>query len=339
MLAIDNSLIFKSSSSVRFFAPSGNSLRVWRNEPVAYVLDRPLLESKLVERAQAAGADYLFGTQATDVQLRKEGLCVGADFGGQKKAFESKTAVIATGFGSSLSRKLGMGKITDFIAGAQAEVKINSIDEVQVYFDQRLAPGGFAWLVPTRDNKGLAGLITHKQPGTYIETFLAKLKEQNKIASTKVIASYGAIPLRPLPRTYARRILVIGEAAGQVKPITGGGIYYGLLCADIAVQTLHQASLAGDFSKSKLASYQKNWRAKLGKELRTGYWAHRLYCRLDNRQIERLYHLANNTDISRFIAEMKGFSFDWHSNLILEILKRLAFRYPVETGKTLAKHP
>ena len=339
LLAIDDNLIFRQASSARFFAPSGKPLRLWRNEIVAYILDRSALEVTLVERAQAAGADYFFNAQVTDIQTETNCLRIEADYDGQKKTFKSETAVIATGFGSPLSRKLGLGKIADFIIGAQAVVEINQVDEVQVYFDQKLAPSGFAWLVPNRDNKGLAGLMTCNQPETCMKTFLAKLKEQNKIASTEAITSYDAIPLKALPRTYAQRILVVGEAAGQVKPITGGGIYYGLLCADIAVHTLHQAVMSGNFSESKLASYQKQWRAKLSKELRTGYWAHRLYRKLGNKQIERLYHLASTTDIPRLIAEMKGFSFDWHSNLILEILKHLAFRYPVETGKIVAKHP
>ena len=129
--------------------------------------------------------------------------------------------------------------------------------ELEIYFDQRLAPGGFAWLVPTRDNRGLAGLLTHQRPEWHLNKLLSSLKAQGKITSTEVIPGYGAIPLRPLPKTYADRILVVGEAAGQVKPTTGGGIYYGLMCADIAADTLHQAFQAHDFSESRLASYQK----------------------------------------------------------------------------------
>lgn len=339
LLAIDSSLISKASSSARFFASSGKSLKVWRNEVVAYVLDRPVLEIALATRAKAVGADHLFDTQVTGIQTGANCLCIETDCEGQRKSFETETVIIASGFGSPLPRKLGMGKINDFIIGAQAEVETNGVDEVEVYVDHDLSPGGFAWLVPTGDNRGLAGLMTHNQPEKCLKTLLSKLVSQSKIVSSDVVTSYGAIPLRPLHRTYVDRILVVGEAAGQVKPTTGGGIYYGLLCADIAVATIHQAFLAKDFSQSMLASYQRQWRAKLGKELRTGYWAHYLYRKLDNKQIERLYNLAINTNIPQLITEMKGFSFDWHSKLILEILKHLAFRHPVKTGKTLAKYP
>jgi digeranylgeranylglycerophospholipid reductase len=337
LLAIDNDLVLRQASSARFFVPSGKSLRLWRDDAVAYVLDRPALDRALASRAQATGAHYLFGAQVTEIQIGADCLRVKADYCGKNKLFEAETAVIATGFGSSLPSKLGLGKISDFMVGAQAEVSIGGVDEVEVYLDQTLAPGGFAWLVPTKDSKGLAGLMTRQQPEYYLNKLLSNLKAQAKIASTEVTLGYGVIPLRPLPRTYADRILAVGEAAGQVKPTTGGGIYYGLLCADIAADSLHQAFLANDFSASRLASYQKRWRAKLGRELRTGYWAHRLYERLNNRQIERLHTFASNNGIAQFITELGELSFDWHGQLILKTLKHLAVSIPAQAIKTLSK--
>jgi flavin-dependent dehydrogenase len=167
---------------------------------------------------------------------------------------------------------------------------------------------------------------------------LSTLKNQGKITSEEVTPGYGAIPLRPLPRTYIDRILVAGEAAGQVKPTTGGGIYYGLMCADIAADILHQAFQAHDLSKSRLASYQKKWRARLGKELQVGYWAHRLYEKLDNRQIERLHNFINRNGIPQFIAELDDFSFDWHGELISKTLKHLAIAIPARAIKPPIKH-
>ncbi len=328
LLDTDNNLIIRQASSAKFLAPSGKTLRLRRNDNVAYIIDRPALNLALANHAQASGADYRFGAQVTDIQIRADCLHVVADCCGQKKSFEAETAVIATGFGSPLPEKLGLGKISDFIIGAQAEVEMSGLDEVEVYLDQSLAPGSFAWLVPTRDGKGLAGLMTHQQPEWHLNKFLSNLKAQDKITSTEVIPGYGVIPLRPLPKTYADRILVVGEVAGQVKPITGGGIYYGLLCAGIAADSLHQAFLACDFSKRRLSSYQKRWQARLGKEIRVGYWVHRLYGKLGNQQVERLHNFVDSNGIPQSIAELDDFSFDWHSELILKMLKHLAGAIP-----------
>jgi digeranylgeranylglycerophospholipid reductase len=330
LMPIDKDFIIRQASSARFLAPSGKPLRLWRNDEIAYVIDRPAFNVTLADRAEKAGARYIFGAQVADIQAGTDRLHVAANCGKQKKLFEAETAVIATGFGSSLPQKLGLGEISDFIIGAQAEVNIIDPGEAEIYLDQRLAPGGFAWLVPTKNNKGLAGLLTHQQPERHLNKLLSSLKTQGKITSTEVIIGYGAIPIRPLPKTYADRILVVGEAAGQVKPTTGGGIYYGLLCADIAADTLHQAFQAHDFSEARLASYQKGWRARLGKELQAGYWARRLYKKLDNRQIERLHNFVSNNAIPQFIAGLDDFSFDWHSQLILKTLKHLAVTIPVQ---------
>jgi len=338
LMHLDKSLIMRQVSSARFLAPSGKPIRMWRSHEVAYIIDRPALNMELADRAQKSGVCYLFGAHVTDIQVETERLRVLANCGEQKRLFEAETAVITTGFGSPLPGRLGLGEIKDFAIGAQAEVNMADPDEVEIYFDQRLAPGGFAWLVPTRDNRGLAGLLTHHQPELHLKNLLSTLKTQDKIISAEVIPGYGAIPLRPLPRTYADRILVAGEAAGQVKPTTGGGIYYGLICADIAADTLHQAFQDHDLSKPRLAPYQKKWQAKLGKELQVGYWAHRLYKKLDNRNIERLHDFINKNSIPQFIAELDDFSFDWHSELILKTLKHLVIAIPTRAIKPPIKH-
>lgn len=331
LVAIDKNIITRPASSAKFFSPTGKTLRLWRDDKVAYIIDRPALDLMLANRAQASGADYHLGTQVTDIQIRDDCLRVETDCLGRKKLFEAETVVIATGFGSPLPEKLGLGKIGNFIIGAQAEVEANNLDEVEIYIDQHLAPGGFAWLVPTTGHKGLAGLMTHRQPERHLNNFLLNLKAQDKITSTEVTPGYGVIPLRPLPQTYADRVLVVGEAAGQVKPITGGGIYYGLLCASIAAGSLRQAFLSGDFSKRTLSSYQKLWLARLGKELMVSYWVHQLYAKLSNRQIEKLHNFVARSGIPQFIAEWDDFSFDWHSKLILNMLIHLVSNIPRQT--------
>ncbi len=328
LLAIDNSLIIRQVSSAKFVAPSGKLVRLCRNDAVAYVIDRSALEIVLGNRAQASGAEYRFNTQATEIQIRTDYLTVTADSHGHKEQFAAETAVLATGFGSPLPEKLGLGRINDFIFGGQAGVDVTGVDEIEVYFDQRLAPSGFAWLVPTKGNKGLAGLITRHKPEWHLSRLLSNLEAWGKIRSSAVTPSYGVIPLRPLPKTYNEKILAVGETAGQVKPITGGGIFYGLLCADIAADSLHQALETGDLSKRRLASYQKQWQARLGKELQISYWVRRLCERLDNQQVERLHNFVANNGVAKFITELEDFPFDWHSKIVSKMLKHFTFPVP-----------
>ena len=338
LIHIDKNLIIRQVNSAKFLAPSGKPLRVWHSKKVAYIIDRPALNLALVDHAREAGVHYIFDAQMADIQAGTESVRVSTNHRGQKRLFEAETAAIATGFGSPLPGRLGLGEINDFVIGAQVEVNMTGPEEIEIYFDQRLAPGGFAWLVPTRDNKSLAGLITYHRPKQHLKKLLSNLKAQGKITSPEVTPGYEAIPLHSLPKTYTDRILVVGEAAGQVKPTTGGGIYYGLVCADIAADTLHQAFQNYDFSEPRLATYQKRWRAKLGKELQVGYWAHRLYNKFNNQQIECLHDFINKNGIPKFIAELDDLCFDQHSKLILKTLKHLAITIPVQAIKPLRKN-
>jgi len=274
------------------------------------------------------------------VAVTPEADCISAtvDYHGKQRTFTAQAVVLACGSGSRLSEKLGFGKITNFAFGAQAEVESRGLDEVELYFDQNLFSGFFGWLVPTTPDKGLAGLLVPGDPASYLGKFSHHLRAQGRIASTEADMKFGTIPLGTLPRTYSDRIIVVGDAAGQVKPTTGGGIYYGFLCADIAAECLHQAFLANDFSAAKLAIYDKGWRAKLNRELQSGYRARWFYKKLGNRHIDKLISVAQDNGILRLIAEWPDFSFDWHGPLITKISKHLATEASLQPIRTLLKH-
>ena len=323
LLPVDNHIPMRQANSAKFFSPSGRLIRLWRNEEVAYITDRAFLDHALSIKAQATGANYSFSTQVTSIEFGTKCLLIKTNNNNEVKVFEAETAIIATGYGSDLTGNLGMGRIKDFTIGAQAEVKINNIDEIEIYFDQRLSPGGFSWLVPTKDNKGLAGLMTRYKPKSHLKQLLLTLQSQGKIESTEVNCNYAVIPLRPLSKTYTDRILVVGDAAGHVKPTTGGGIYYGIICANIAADILHQAFKSGDFSANKLSTYQKKWQNKLSRELTFGYWSQRLWTKLSNKHIEYLFSIAQKKHIPELIITTKKLPFDWHNQLLLQIIVSL----------------
>jgi len=316
---LDNGLVLRQASSAKFLAPSGEYLRLCRQSPVAAIVDRARLNVHLAEIAEASGAQYLFGAKASDISIQPDGVEVRVNGQAEERVFKAKAAIVATGFGSTLPAKLGFGEIKQYVLGAQAQVAVNGIDEVEVYFDQKLTPGGFAWLVPTTDKRGLVGLLTRSQADSSLENLLASLSSQGKITSIQATPSYDIVPLKPLPRTYADRVLVVGEAAGQVKPTTGGGVYYGLLCADIAAGVLQRSLEADDFSADALAAYEEEWRARLSRELTIGYWARTLLAKLSNNKIDSLFRLAGKKGLPELIADGNGFSFDWHSRLLLKM--------------------
>lgn len=140
-------------------------------------------------------------------------------------------------------------------------------------------------------------------------------------------AAYRGITLASPAQTYRNRVLLVGDTAGQVKPLTGGGIYFGLLCADMASETLHSALEKGDFSASYLFSYQKEWKRLLGRELRLGYRAHRVYGRLSDFRIDWLTSLADKRGLPVRLSESTEIGFDWHGSAMLHIVKQMVWPF------------
>lgn len=318
--SIEERVILRQVKSASLFSPSGNHLHIRRTEPQACILDRVSFEIAMAERAQRAGAEYAFNSRVKDIAIKKNGASITVSVPGKALKIQTRTVVIASGFAPGLCERLGLGRFGDFTVGAQAEVETSGTDEVEVYFGD-MAPGFFAWLVPTTPARVRVGLLSRKKPGLYLRNLLAHLASQGKIATAQVELCYGGIPLKPLPRTYGERLLVVGDAAGQVKPTSGGGIYYGLLSADIAARTLHQALEDGDLSAKRLAVYERNWKKRLGRELRVGYWARTLFEHLSSRQIDRIFEIIKAGGIDEALLKAEDLSFDWHSKTILRLLR------------------
>jgi len=318
--AIEEDIILRKANSAKLFSPSGILIRLWREQTQACIIDRAALDVALAGRAQDKGARYLPNSLVRNLQVGDDRVRVEAVRQGERLNLEARAVVIATGFGSTLVEKLGLGRVGDFVRGAQAEVETRGVDEVEAYFGREIAPGFFAWLVPTLPSRALVGLLSRRSPKLYLRRLMSSLKAQGKIAWDKAQVSYGGIPLKPLARTYGDRLLVVGDAAGQVKPTTGGGIYHGLLCADIAADTLHQALKGDNLSGKTLANYQRRWRKKLGRELEIGYYARKFYERLSDRQVDRIFDLIKSHGIDQALLQAEDLSFDGHGEAIMRLI-------------------
>lgn len=340
--AIEDSVILRPVNSAKLFSPSGNLLRLWREEPQACILDRTAFDVAMASRAWGKGAEFVLLSSVSSIEVEKDRVKVKASHQKAGLNLEARAAVIATGFGSKLTERLGLGNFADFVLGVQAEVETTGIDEVEVYFGREIAPGFFGWLVPTTPQTARVGLLSRRSPELYLRKLMASLVAQGKIASAEAKLSYGGISLKPLGRTFGERLMVVGGAAGQVKPTSGGGIYYGLLCADIAANTLHQALQRGDLSTKSLARYEREWRRKLGRELKIGYWARKLFERLSDNQIDGIFDIIKTNGIDEVLLKAKNLSFDWHSQAILMLLGRTVIskalgvvKLPFQTGKDI----
>jgi len=155
-----------------------------------------------------------------------------------------------------------------------------------------------------------------------MRTFLNNLQQSGKINTSDVKIKKWGIPIKPLSKTYSNRVLVIGDAAGFTKPTTGGGIYYGILSGEISANVIKRCFELKDFTESNMKKYESEWKKRLGKELKIGYYARSIFEKLSDSQIEKLVNnLTSETNPTSKIL-LNNFSFDWHSNAINHALNQ-----------------
>ena len=340
--AIDESVIIRPANSAKVFSPSGKLLYLKRQEPQACIVDRPAFNVYLARLAQDRGVEYLLNSAVKDIDVQVDRVRIEA---GRRwvgaGALEARTAVIAAGSGSKLVEGLGLGRVADFAMGVQATVETAGLDEVEVYLGRKIAPALFAWLAPVSPRRALVGLMARYRAGFYLKRLISSLAAEGKIVSPEAELSFAPVPLKPLSRTYRDRVIVVGSAAGQVKPITGGGIYYGLLCADIAADNLHKALENDNLSAKSLSLYEKGWKRKLGREIQLGYWGRKFYELLSDRQIDSIFDIIKSNGIDEALLKSPDLSFDWHGKVMLKLVGHRALartfemiRLPFPSGRS-----
>jgi flavin-dependent dehydrogenase len=259
-----------------------------------------------------------------DVEVSHPAATVRVDSQGIASSVRARVVILAGGPRYRLQQKLGMGRPAAFLRTAQVEVRTAALLETQVHLGTEVAPGSFAWVVPFSRNGveyARIGVSTRQVAAPYLQRFLARLGEVGAIEPLAPPRSW-VIPLTPLPRTYADRVLAVGDAAGQTKPTTGGGLVYGLLGARAAAETVTEAFRRSDFGAGALKGYESRWRRQLGREIKIGGFFRRLGEQLKDSEIDDLFRIAMSDGILSAVTSKARF--DWHRDVIL-----LALKHPI----------
>src|SRR5574337_1719699 len=304
----------------RFHSPGGHVLSMTSEKDETVVLDRSAFDRGLADQARAAGAEIFLGHRVEALRRHRRNLVARtADGSSAGRLIRGRLGIVATGASYGLHRGLGLPLPGRFVYGVQVEVEFEETSEVEVYFGNEVAPESFAWVVPfTRQGVAMAkiGLLASRNADQYLARFLRSPQVAYKIRSGRIRPYLRRpVPVWPLAETFADRVVVIGDAAGLVKPTTGGGVYYSLLSAELAATTISEALEAEDGSARFLSRYQMAWRAALGSEIRTGALFRSFAATLSDAQIDEAFQLVSRESMSRLIREHA--SFNWHKGIIL----------------------
>jgi len=297
LLGVSTASLLREVRGGILHAPGGEAIELRANAVKAVVLDRGKLNRELIDLAIIAG-----------VELRPRTRAVAADIGwvriehqGKVERVGAKVIIGADGPRSAVARWFSLPGPSQLLAASQAVVerKPRSPDEVEVFFGRDVAPGFFAWAVPAEEDRLRVGLAAL---GTDTETLLSHLLAQRFCGKT-VAQIGGTIPIGTSSNTVGDGVLLVGDAAGQVKPTSGGGIYIGGTCARIAGEIAGYAALAGETTRQTLIEYERRWQQQIGGELRFGLAARRVLTALSDHDIDAVFAVINEPSILRVISE------------------------------------
>jgi digeranylgeranylglycerophospholipid reductase len=305
-------------TKAQFVSPSGLRIPYTTPTPMAAVIDRVAFDRALARRAEVAGADVRTGTRVTVIETGTA--AVRALVG--DSCVSARLVVMACGANYAFQRRFGLGLPQGFLHTAQRELVATRAGDVELHFGHEIAPGGFAWAVPVVRESGTyvrVGVMTSTDPLGGYSRMLSRVAERWGVEDAHQPPRQKILPLGAIDRTYADRMLVIGDAAGLVKPTTGGGIHYSILSAALAARIAVGALKSDRLDAASLASYERAWRDQLGEEFASQRSLRDLVTRLSDREIDSFFELARTDGVMPIVR--KTAQFNNHRHLIRALLK------------------
>ena len=315
---ISDDSVLNELRTVSFHPPSGGVVDYSTATVEAVVIDRARFDRRLAERAAIAGAELSYGERVTKVSVDAGGVTVTSGSSMRR----ARVCLLACGARYGVQRKLRLGIPRLLLHSAQAELPASRLGDVEVHFGQHIAPRGFAWAVPVQRERPYVrvGVMCERHADRYFGRMLRDIAVRWGVdAADRWRPLQKILPLGPIDRTFDDRVVVVGDAAGVVKPTTGGGIYYSLMTASLASEIVADALSRDDLSAAALSEYERRWRRHLGPELRWQLVLRRIAQRLTDDDIDGLFALARTDGLMPLVRRTAAFNH--HREFIVALLK------------------
>ncbi|NLM30849.1 MAG: NAD(P)/FAD-dependent oxidoreductase [Methanomicrobiales archaeon] len=310
----------------RLITPNGTSVSLEQENPgnvVGYILDRKIFDRELVWQAAEAGADVFVKTRAT-APIMEGGAVRGAKVmaTGSPADIRADVVLAADGTEAQFARWAGLDTtvpLREMMSCAQYLLTDIDIDAASTdfYLGNDVAPEGYLWVFPKGDrtaNVGIGISGRKSRDGSRAKDYLDRFIAKNFPGGKTIEAIAGGVPVcQPLPCTVADGLMVIGDAARVVDPLTGGGIGNAMYTGKLAAQVASKCISAGDCSKAALMPYDTEWRAsRMGKSLERNYRVKEFFITLNDKKLNVLADSVASVGLAEFSV----------SALIRELIKR-----------------
>jgi len=299
--------------SAEIKSPDGKSFTINSKKQKVVEISRRELDKQIAFQAQKNGTEIKVRTsfqEVTNTGIRTN-----------EENIDCKIFVDARGVSSLIHKDR-----TGILSSAQYEIYANWIKKgkVEVIFDQEKYPGFFAWVIPSNEGKGKVGVAGK---GINVSDTLNEiLKEKGKYSTIRKI--FAPIWIKgPIEKFVDGKTVIVGDAAGQAKPTTAGGIFTSGMGGVFAGQAISKFLKTNEMSH--LQEYQKRWTERFGKEFDKQLLARKILERLDNQTINKLFE-SITPEITNEISEKDDF--DFHTS---SIIKLLGIKGSLKTAQTL----
>lgn len=300
--------IYQEIKGAYIFAPDGTSISIGGEKVRAYVIDRKLFDRDLLAHAAREGAHIMMKTKAIGLIDSHDKKILKVISNGTKLDISAKVIIGADGVQGSIARWSGFGQVQKVLTGVQIETAYDVVDtdHVEVFLGSDV-PGFFAWAVPVNENTARIGLcIDPARTELSAYEHLKKFLNQNPRMQKRAVPGcsdmlVGCIPLGPQSSTATDGLIITGDAAGQVKPTSGGGVYMGAICAKIAGEVAGKAAIEGDITATRLKEYDRLWREAVGRELSVGMRIHQVLGRLNDKEFNELMSFFKEPEVLELI--------------------------------------
>ena len=297
-LPIEERWISHRVKYLKIVSPDGTRVPIETAE-VGCILDRRRFDAELARRAGEAGTEvrtraYVFGLEMSN------GTVTGTKVfhQGQERTIGARIVIGADGVESRIGRMAGIRTfvpLRDMETCYQMTLSNINIDakSCEMHFGEKVAPGGYAWIFPKGERIANVGVGISGDNGStgcarlYLERFIRNHFENFSILSGVA----GGVPCLPtLPQITAPGIMLVGDAARQVNPLTGGGILAAMVAGQIAGEVAADAVRRGDISQKGLEDYPRRWEEAGGKTHRRLYRIKKAVFKLNDRALNRTAH-------------------------------------------------
>jgi digeranylgeranylglycerophospholipid reductase len=300
----------------RIRAPDGTEMVMSEDRAgaeVGYVLERKVFDRALAQKAAEAGAKVMVKTRALGL-LHEKGVPSGisAAFVGESLKIEAPLIIGADGVESKVGRWAGIDtalKPKDIETCAQFLLQDDKIDDeyCEFYLGNEIAPGGYVWSFPkghSLANVGIGVQGSKADSGTPIRLLREFVKKQfpkGKVLEMMV----GGVPVSgPIETTVADGVILVGDAARQSDPITGGGIINAMRAGVMAGEIAADLVPKGEVDKKSLQVYEKRWRETIGKSITRNFAVKEFFVDLTDDDLNRLIHSLDGVNVAEL--DLKG---------------------------------